>query len=72
VGCNGNPSELGPHVFCEPTRHEAERRERELEENYERKVEESESELRGQDAWGSEGEPYGSKPRDSPPEADPE
>jgi RHS repeat-associated protein len=71
-GCNGSSSELGPHVFCEPTKHEAEQLEKELEENYDNEVEESNSKLAGQEAWGNGGEPYGGEPKDAPPEEDAE
>ena len=73
AGCTGGPDELGPHVFCEPTQHEAEQREKEEAENFKKEVETSEANRSGQDAWGNGGNPtYGGEPKDAPPEEDPE
>jgi RHS repeat-associated protein len=73
AGCAGGPGELGPHVFCEPTQHEAEQREKEEAENFKKEVETSEANRSGQDAWGNGGNPtYGGEPKDAPPEEDPE
>jgi RHS repeat-associated protein len=71
-GCTGSSDELGPHVFCTPTRHEVEQREKEREENYKNEEEESDAQLAGQEVWGNGGNPYGGEPKGAPPEADPE
>ena len=79
AGCKGGSGELGPHVFCEPTRHETEETHREIEKAQEEKFKneeiESKSKLAGQEAWGSgaaAGSSGGGEPKDAPPEADPE
>ncbi len=77
AGCTGGPHELGPHVFCEPTNHEAEETHHEIEkaqeEKFKNEEEESKSKRAGQDAWGSgeaAGSSGGGEPKDAPPEAD--
>jgi len=77
AGCTGGPGELGPHVFCEPTKHETEETHHEIEkaqeEKFKNEEEESKSKLTGQEAWGSgaaAGSSGGGEPKDAPPEDD--